>query len=106
MTTYEFERAAKRLVIHETQYEYDEDYKIEDISVVWMVHLLGSKKCILIDNGQNMRMYEVTYNAGKNEMYLDVYYKHSNMRVDGQYIEELLDLDKPEKKAPIDEIVF
>lgn len=100
MTTYEFERAAKRLVIHEAQYEYDEDYKIEDISVVWMVHLLGSKKCILIDNGKNMRMYEVTYNAGKNEMYLDVYHKHSNKRVDGQGIEELLDL------APIDEIVF
>lgn len=104
MTTYEFERAAKRLVIHEAQYEYDEDYKIEDISVVWMVHLLGSKKCILIDNGKNMRMYEVTYNAGKNEMYLDVYHKHSNKRVDGQGIEELLDLDKPEKKAPIDDV--
>lgn len=103
MTTYEFERAAKRLVIHETQYEYDEDYQIEDISVVWMAHLLGNKKCILIDNGENLRLYEVTYNANKNEMYLDVYFKHSNRRVDETGVEELLALDIPEQKVSIDD---
>ena len=75
MTTYEFEVAAKNAVIEVAKNDYYDDFSIEDISVVWMAHVLGNKKTLLIDNGNNRRCYEVTYNAKENEMYVDVYDK-------------------------------
>lgn len=80
MTTYEFEVAAKNAVIEIAMNEYYDHFCIEDISVVWMAHILGNKKAMLIDNGNNRRYYEVTYNAKENEMYVDVYDKKVNRR--------------------------
>ena len=78
MTSYEFEVTAKNAVIHIASIEYYEEYKISDISVVWMVHLLGNKKAILVDNRNNRRMYEVTYNALRHDLYVDTYEKVAN----------------------------
>ena len=78
MTSYEFEVAAKNAVIDVIKKQYDETYPIGQINVVWMAHLLGFKKAILIDAGANQRIYEVTYNRDKNEMYVDAYEKASN----------------------------
>lgn len=84
MTTYEFEKAAKRAVCAVIKENHGEDFRIEDISVVWMAHVLGFKKCILIDGGDNRRMYEVTYNAEFDEMYVDEYDKMGNKRFDSR----------------------
>lgn len=81
MTSYEFEVAAKNAVIAVIQQEYDDEYNIPQIQMVWFAHVLGNKKAILIDNGMNMRMYEVTYNREKNELYVDVYEKQHNEKV-------------------------
>lgn len=78
MNSYDYCVAAKNAIIKVAKEKYGEDYTIEDIQVVWMVHLLGFKKGIYIDNGQNQRIYEVTYNRDKNEMYVDAYEKQSN----------------------------
>lgn len=78
MSTYEFEKAAKNAVIDVIHEKYGEAYVIEQINVVWMVHLLGYKKAILIDGGANQRIYEVTYNRDMEEMYVDAYEKASN----------------------------
>ena len=78
MSTYEFEKVAKIAVIDVIHQKYGETYVIEEINVVWMVHLLGYKKAILIDGGENQRVYEVTYNRDKEEMYVDAYEKASN----------------------------
>ena len=78
MTTYLFEVAAKNAVIDLVAKKYHEDFLIEDISVVWMTHVLAFKKAVLIDNGENDRMYEVTYNWEKDEMYVDIYEKQHN----------------------------
>jgi len=87
MNSYDFCVAAKNAIIKVAKEKYGEDYKIEDIQVVWMVHLLGFKKGIYIDNGQNLRIYEVTYNRDKNEMYVDAYEKQSNTVVSGDEID-------------------
>ena len=79
MTTYEFEVAAKNAVISAVKERYGEDYKISDVQVVWMTHVLGHKKAILIDNGGNLRLYEVTYNRDRNELYVDLYNKEKNL---------------------------
>lgn len=75
MNCYDFIVAAKKAIIKVAKEKYHEDYKIEDMEVVWMV---GYRKCIYIDNGQNQRIYEVTYNRDKNEMYVDAYEKQSD----------------------------
>lgn len=78
MTSYEFEVAAKNAVVKSIKVLYDEDYNVNDISIVWFSHVLGNKKAIVIDNGKNSRIYEVTYNTSKGEMYCDTYEKKAN----------------------------
>ena len=78
MTSYEFEVMAKNAVISVAADKHGETFTIDQISIVWFAHLLGYKKAILIDSGKNNRIYEVTYNREKNEMYVDEYEKLSN----------------------------
>lgn len=78
MTSHEFEVAAKNAVIKCIKEHHSEQYTIEDINMVWFAHVLGNKKAIMIDNGKNNRLYEVTYNAAKDELYVDEYGKLNN----------------------------
>ena len=78
MSSYEFEVAAKNAVAEACLKYYSEEYGIKDIQMVWFAHILGFKKAILINNGQNLRIFEVTYNRDKDEMYVDTYSKSSN----------------------------
>ena len=80
MTSYEFEVAAKNAVI-QRNFNCNEYFNIKDISIVWHAYVLGYQKAILIDNGDNKRLYEVTYNPDRDEMYLDEYEKSHNMIV-------------------------
>ena len=77
MTSYEFEVAAKNAIIRDVKEKYGENYTIKDIDVVWMAHMLHNKKGIFIDSGKNLRLYEVTYNKDRNEIYLDMYEKQA-----------------------------
>lgn len=86
MTSYEFEVAAKNAVI-KRNFDCNEFYTIEDISIVWHSYILGYQKAILIDNGYNNRLYEVTYNPDRDEMYLDEYQKSENMVFDAGMID-------------------
>lgn len=81
MTSYEFEVAAKNAVIKIVRKLYGEEYDISGIQMVWFAHVLGFKKAILIDMGENVRLYEVTYNRDKNELYLDAYEKEENVKI-------------------------
>ena len=81
MTSYEFEVAAKNAVIKAVKEIYGDEYDISDIQMVWFAHVLGNKKAIMIDMGENLRLYEVTYNCVKNELYLDAYEKQENVKL-------------------------
>ena len=81
MSSYDFEVKAKRELIRLIEETYGETFGIEDISVVWMAHLLRNKKGIFVDNGKNQRLYEVTYNSATNEMYVDLYEKRRNVAI-------------------------
>lgn len=86
MTSYEFEVGAKNAVLSVVNTRYKEAFTIQDLSVVWMAHILGYKKCVLVDNGNNSRLYEVTYNKGLGEFYVDVYEKAQNVLIAGRNI--------------------
>lgn len=78
MTSYDFEVAAKNAVIDVIKEKYGEDYLLPQIHMVWFGYVLGFMKGILIDCGKNNRMFEVTYNRDRQEMYVDAYQKQSN----------------------------
>lgn len=59
--------------------KYNEWYDDTDIAVVWQCKMLKNIKAIMIDDGENRRMYEVTYNGEKDELYVDVYEKTGNI---------------------------
>lgn len=79
MTSYEFEVAAKNAVIKIVRETYGEEYDISYIQMVWFAHILGYKKAILIDLGENLRIYEVTYDRDKHQLYVDAYEKETNV---------------------------
>ena len=87
VSSYTFEMLAKKALVKQIKERYQEDFIVDDISVVWMAHLLGDKKAIFVDNGKNQRLYEVTYNKARNEMYLDMYEKQVNMVVPSEAFE-------------------
>ena len=78
MTSYQFEVAAKNAVMDVILKNHDEVFTIKDLSLVWFARILGDMKAIVIDNGVNNRLYEVTYNIDKDEMYVDEYDKQTN----------------------------
>ena len=86
MTSYKFEVAAKIAVICSVRARHHEHYIIDQIQMVWFAHVLGNKKAILIDNGKNQRMYEVTYDKERDRMYVDEYEKASNTEIEGKNI--------------------
>lgn len=90
MTSYEFEVAAKNAIIRLIQERYGENYGFHEIHLTSLYHILGSKKCTAIDCGNNTRYYEVTYNALKDEMYVDMYEKAFNVRIPGKDIETVI----------------
>ena len=87
MTSYEFEVAAKNAVAKIIGETYDEEYNIHELHLTSFSHVLGNKKCTMIDCGVNNRYYEVTYDAVKNAMYVDVYDKQRNVRIPGESLD-------------------
>lgn len=55
-------------------------YIIEDIDVyvVWYNYTLGNSKALISTSLLDGMYYEVTYNKGKDEIYLDAYKKFEN----------------------------
>lgn len=83
MTSNQFDMIARAAVAAVCVENYGEKYDARDIQVVWFAHVLGNKKTIMIANGPNNRIYEVTYNAAKDELYVDAYSKTSNTVLHG-----------------------
>ena len=75
MTSNEFEVLARVAVTVACKRLYEEDVDTDDVQIVWFAHVLGNKKAILIANGPNNRIFEVTYNKDTDEMYIDCYEK-------------------------------
>lgn len=81
MTPYEFQVICKNEIIKELKEKYNEEFKIEDLHLVWGCKALQNMKCTICDNGDNKRYYECTYNGNKKELYVDIYEKKHNTKV-------------------------
>ena len=80
MTTQEFELLAKTVVIKVMKEQHNIDINYDDLQFVWFAHELGYKKCTLYAKDLGHYYPEVTYNLGKNELYVDIYLKQSNTK--------------------------
>jgi hypothetical protein len=54
---------------------------LDEIYVVWFSYVLGQWKAILSTSRPDGRMWEVTYNRAKEEVYVDTYLKTHNIAV-------------------------
>ena len=82
MNSYEFEVICKNALIKKLKELYDEDFKIEELHLVWFSKVLQNWKCIIIDLKENNRLYECTFNGNKKELYVDIYDKQHNIVVE------------------------
>ena len=65
-------------IIKKKGVELDKD---NDIFLVWLAKALGNTKGVFITNKMDKKLYEITYNGQKNEMYLDAYIKEENILI-------------------------
>lgn len=74
MTSYEFEVAAKNVVI-DMLAKRGIEAKIEDLNLVWFTHLLGNKKCMIYGPVMANLYAEITYALDSQMVYADLYQK-------------------------------
>ena len=74
MNSYEFEVAAKNVVIDMLAKRGIEAY-IEDLQLVWFTHLLGNKKCMIYGPVMANLYAEITYARDSQMVYADLYQK-------------------------------
>ena len=84
MQSYEFEVKCKNALIGILKEKYDEDFKINDLQLVWLSKTLQNHKCMIIDLGRNYRYYECTYNGDTDELYIDIYEKQHKISIKGK----------------------
>lgn len=87
MGTQQFTEHAKRAVFDWLCNRYaQENVTIaidwQDVQIVWQCKTLQNHKAILIALTPDQYLFEATYNGDKQEMYLDVYDKVQNQRLD------------------------
>lgn len=80
MTNEKFIEKAKQLVFDYTKEHLDKTDAVPpfDVFVVWSCFILGNQKALLSTTNSDGMYYEVTYNAAKDEIYLDAYKKFEN----------------------------
>ena len=81
MTSYEFEKVAKNAVSKVLDENYALTIPLADLQLVWMAHLLGFKKCTVYCPAMGSLYAEVTYNRDKEELYVDIYKKKLNVKI-------------------------
>ena len=85
MTSYNFEVICKNALIKELKEKYNETLTIQDLHLVWFTKALKNYKCVICDLlPTNQRIYECTYNGEKDELYVDIYSKEHNIKVDSK----------------------
>lgn len=84
MTSYEFEKVAKNAVVKLMKEKHNIELTVQELDLVWFAHELGYKKCTLWAQKLGHYYLEVTFNRDKNEIYVDIYLKQSNTKIEAK----------------------
>lgn len=83
MTTEEFIKLAKKMVVKETNKHIDPrfDYPVDlnDVFVVWYSKTIQNHKALLGTAIPDKLYFEATYHGDKAELYLDIYKKEGKI---------------------------
>lgn len=94
--SYQFEVICKNAIINyfNNRVEKTDNKKIniKDVYVVWMCKTLQNSKALLSTNVPDGLYYEFTYNGDKNELYMDVYKKWENIKIDEKDFNEKVEV--------------
>lgn len=84
--SYQFEVICKNAIIdyfnNRVEKTDNKKINIKDVYVVWMCKTLQNSKALLSTNVPDELYYEFTYNGDKKELYMDVYKKWENIKID------------------------
>lgn len=96
--SYKFEIICKNAIINYFNNIVDKTdntkISIEDVYVVWMCKTLQNSKALLSTNVPDGLYYECTYNGDKEELYLDVYKKWANIKIDEKDFDDKVEVIK------------
>lgn len=94
--SYKFEVICKNAIINyfNSKVEKTDNKKIniKDVYVVWMCKTLQNSKALLSTNVSDGLYYEFTYNGDKKELYMDVYKKWENIKIDEKDFNEKVEV--------------
>lgn len=94
--SYQFEVICKNAIINyfNSKVEKTDNKKIniKDVYVVWMCKTLQNSKALLSTNVPDGLYYEFTYNGDKKELYMDVYKKWENIKIDEKDFNEKVEV--------------
>lgn len=94
--SYQFQVICKNAIINyfNSKVEKTDNKKIniKDVYVVWMCKTLQNSKALLSTNVPDGLYYEFTYNGDKKELYMDVYKKWENIKIDEKDFNEKVEV--------------
>lgn len=81
MSSEEFIKLCKKS-IYDYYYTNVETISLDAIFVIWYAKTLQNHKAILATHYADQRIFELTWNGDKNELYIDCYTKERNQKTD------------------------
>lgn len=78
MTSADFEKAAKNLIIKKMKDEFGTDINFSELHIVFLTYTLGNLKATLFAPTVPGFYFEITFDRFNDKMYLDIYQKVSN----------------------------
>lgn len=92
MTEQQFSKICKEAVVNYMKAnpmpEMYRDVNVDDVYIVWMVRVLQNNKALASTIFPDKHYYEITYDGDADRIYVDVYKKETQVKIEGVTVHE------------------